>query len=68
LVEPEDSYLLVGDERIGDEHGKLAAYADRGLDGAKLVARPYRDLARFQAAAELLLTGFRAGAATTSTN
>jgi TetR/AcrR family transcriptional regulator, transcriptional repressor for nem operon len=34
-----------------------------GLEGAMLVARPYRDLQRFQVAADRLLAGFDAGSA-----
>jgi TetR/AcrR family transcriptional regulator, transcriptional repressor for nem operon len=39
-----------------------------GLEGAMLVARPYGDLARFQAAADLLLAALVAGVAAPAAN
>jgi hypothetical protein len=68
-----EAWLTHGLE-LGREHGELAFAGSAvdearlivgGLEGAMLVARPYRDVTRFQAAAVQLLLGLRNTATTT---
>ena len=69
-----EAWLTHGLE-FGREQGELAFAGSAvdearlivgGLEGAMLVARPYRDITRFQAAAVQLLMGLRNTATTTS--